>query len=335
MKAKFILLIIFFFIISASMIAFGPIQMSMTDLLKVFSGSSDNQMLSDIIFTIRVPKLLTAIFAGAALATAGLIMQSYFGNPLAGPFVLGINSGASLGVAFWMLGATYIATLPEFFIHFGTSLFAILGSFIILFILLFLSFRITGKIVLLVVGLMFGHMSNGLINILMVIGEADNIKSFMMWGLGSFSRVDNTILPWFTLCLGITLIVALMQIKKLNLLLLGDQYAKSLGVNIKKIKVILISLTAILSGLVTAFCGPISFVGVIVPHIARAIFKSSDHKIIMPSSMLIGAVVCIFGELISSSSFGANIPVNAVMGLVGAPVIFIFLWKKRKSEGMS
>ncbi len=337
MRNKFIFLIL---VVSLALLAIwtlinGPVSISLPDLSSGFFGTGDNSIASDIIWKIRFPKMITAILAGAALASSGLLMQTYFQNPLAGPFVLGINSGASLGVAIWILGASFLSGLSVHLMSFGSILFAIIGSITILLLLLFLSFRISGKVVLLVIGLMFGHMANGVINILINIGDAQKVKSFLVWGLGSFSKVDEFQLPWFGATIIIGLIVSISQIKKLNLLLLGERYAHSLGLNLLRTKVTLITITAILSGTVTAFCGPIAFVGIIVPHIARAIFKSNDHRIILPASLLIGGIIALFAEYVSSSGTFVAVPINAMMGLIGAPIIFVFLWKRRKGEVMS
>ncbi|MCK5884277.1 MAG: iron ABC transporter permease [Bacteriovoracaceae bacterium] len=332
-KTIFILLTAILLSLCSLILVSGPVSISFVDISSLLSGGEVPEMVQNIFWKIRFPKMITALLAGASLATAGLLMQTYFQNPLAGPFVLGINSGASLGVAFWILGSGLFGVLSGNLLSFGSILFAIGGSLVILLALLFLSFRIPGKVVLLVIGLMFGHMANGIINILINTGDAQKVKSFMVWGLGSFSKVDQMQLPWFAFTILLGLVIAVMQIKKLNILLLGENYAFSLGLNLIKTKIILISITAVLSGAVTAFCGPIAFVGIIVPHIARNVFKSNDHRIVLPSSMLIGGIITLVADYVSTSETFIAIPINAMMGLIGAPVIFVFLWNRRKGEG--
>lgn len=327
-----ILMLLFFTII----LLYGPITISLATIKKIIFCDQDvDTVANNIFWQLRFPKATTALLAGAALAVSGLIMQTFFQNPLAGPFVLGIHSGSALGVALWIMATSAISSLiPELFYHFGVTFAAIMGSLVILLLLLFLSIRVPGKIVLLVIGLMFGHLASGIINILIAVSEAQQIKSFLLWTLGSFQRVAGTELIIFIITISAGLFFSLLFIKELNLLLLGDRYAKSSGLSIKKIRFFLIMITAILSGTVTAFCGPIVFLGIVVPHIARGWTRTNDHKILLPTTMMLGGIMALFAEFLSSSWQSINLPLNAIMGLLGAPVLFVFLWQRRRIESL-
>jgi len=286
-----------------------------------------------VFWQIRFPKIVAAFLAGASLSVCGLLMQTFFRNPLADPFVLGVHSGSSLGVALWIMGTSYIPFLMnESIQNLGMVFFAILGGVITLFLLLLLSKQIPGRSVLLVMGLVFGHFSSGIINILISVSDANKIKNFLLWTLGSFQRVSDDRLLIFSIVIIIGLMVSFIFKKDLNVMVLGERYSKSLGLSINRTKYFLICITAILSGVVTAFCGPIVFIGIITPHLFRKIIQSSDHTILLPGVILLGGIIALFAELISSFHDGMIIPVNAVLGLLGVPVIIAFLWKNRKGE---
>ncbi|MCK5074095.1 MAG: iron ABC transporter permease [Bacteriovoracaceae bacterium] len=333
-KTIFTILIFSVLLLFIILLVVGPVTIpidSFWDIL--FDNNSVPKSWKAIFWEIRFPKTVTAFMAGAALAVSGLIMQTYFGNPLAGPFILGVHSGASLGVAFWIM-ATGVAglILPEIFHDMGLILFAVLGSSLVLFLLLFLSRKIPGKLVLLVMGLVFGHMAGGIINILVSISSADKIRTFLLWNLGSFQRVTGNQLVIFTLVILLGLIISIFLIKHLNLLLLGEHYARTSGMNVERLKIFFILLTALLSGTVTAFCGPIAFVGIITPHMLRRWILSNNHSFLLPGCMLLGGCMAMFAEFVSNFFGTVTIPINAVMGLIGAPVIFLFLWKRKIVE---
>lgn len=309
----------------------GDISLSFKQLFDVLTGQGD-ELMQTIVWQIRFPKMITALLAGGGLAIAGLLMQTFFQNALAGPFVLGINSGASLGISLWLMGSSLLGDWIRPFIPFGSLLFSIAGSFLILFILLLLSFKIQGKVILLVMGLLFGHLANGLINIFISVGQLQQIKTFLLWGLGSFARVDVSQLPYFSLFMIAAILLAFTQVKKLNLMLLGERYALSLGLNLKRSRLHFIALTGILSGLVCAYCGPIAFLGVMGPHLARAVIRTSDHRYLLPASFFMGAIVAVGADALCVAFSGEVIPLNAMMGILGAPVIIFFLWNKRHGE---
>lgn len=335
MKNGYIFLfLIFALLIFASILLFyGPVSISITEVFNaLLFDRGEGSSIHNIIWKLRTPKIVTAILAGSSLAVCGLIMQTFFQNPLAGPFVLGTNSGSVLGVALWFMASELVfEIIPTSIQYFGTTFAAITGAFFILIFLLFISNYLSGKVILLVMGLMFGHFTNGIINILVVVSEAHKIKNFLLWSLGSFQRISGTELIIFSSITTLGLLLSIFFIKYLNILLIGDRYAYSSGLSLKKIKHFLILLTAVLSGTVTAFCGPIVFIGIIVPHLTRSLFNTSDHKIILPGVMLIGAILATVAECFASCSQGLNVPINAIFGLLGPPVIFIFLWNQKKT----
>ncbi|MBL6988472.1 MAG: iron ABC transporter permease [Bacteriovoracaceae bacterium] len=315
-----------------TLLSMGPIYIPFEVVTRFISGQEvASQTYFDILWQIRVPKILTGILAGSALSIAGLVMQTYFGNPLAGPFVLGISSGSALGVALWvMTSSIFLGALPEYFNDYGLVASGIFGGSIILLLLMLTASKVTSKVVLLVMGLLFGHFTSGIISVLVAKSGAQEIKTFLLWGLGSFERVSGNQLLVFLSVVVFAILCALLLIKPLNSLLLGEQYAKSMGLNISRFKYFAIVITAILAGSVTAFCGPIIFLGTVIPHLARWIFKTSDHKVLMPGVILLGSIFSLIAENIASGFFSLNIPLNAIMGLMGVPIIVVFMWSKQK-----
>jgi len=329
----FIFFGIIFICLSFGVLLKGPIKVSLQDLFSYFFNDLSAPLLKDVIHEIRIPKTVTAIFAGASLATSGLLMQTFFQNPLAGPFILGIQSGSSLGVALWVMGLKFLPfELHSMFHKFGITLSSISGGLLVLIILFLLSLKITGKLILLIIGLLFSYISSGIINILSLLSEASELKNFFLWSQGSFQRVTLSELPIFCSFSLFGLLICLTLIRPLNIMLLGDNYARSSGLSTEKMKFLLILLTALLAGLVTSFCGPVAFLGVLVPHMARKIFGTGDHRFILPAVMLIGASLALLSELISSFGDNITLPLNAILGLIGIPVLFIFLWQGRKNE---
>ncbi len=334
MYRYFVLFLILIIISFATILLLcGPVMIPFGEIVDIFVGNIYDSSNADIILLFRVPKIVTAFLATGALAVAGLLMQTFFRNPIAGPFVLGINSGASLGVALWI----FVFSLLSFNIHNTSFLnylfsFGILGSSIIgggavLLLLLIISLRVSSNVLLLVLGLLFSHMTTGVISVLINISDAQKIKSFMLWSLGSFSRVAGHQLIIFSTIIIVAVFMAFILSKHLNIMLLGDDYAKNLGLQIKKFKVLILTITAVVAGTVTSFCGPIAFVGVIIPHVANGVIKSSDHKKLIPGSFLLGGAVGLLAEIISSLILPSlGLPINAVMGLLGAPLICIFMW---------
>ena len=291
----------------------------------------------NIVWKSRLPQALTALVAGAGLAVSGLQMQTVFRNPLAGPSVLGISSGASLGVAFVILlsGSIGGVALSRLGIigEIALSVAAIAGALSIMALIAYVSQKIKGSVTLLIVGVMIGYVATAIIGVLKFFSVEEDIRAYVIWGLGSFARVSGNQMMLFVSLMTILLPLSFLLIKTLNLLLLGDGYARNLGLNIKRARLLVILSAGILTAIVTAYCGPISFLGLAVPHLARAMFQTSDHRILMPSSLLLGAVLALFCNLVARMpGFEGALPVNSVTALIGAPVVASVLFNKRKGE---
>jgi iron complex transport system permease protein len=273
-----------------------------------------------IIHAIRLPKALTAILSGASLSIAGLIMQTLFRNPLAGPYTLGVSSGASLGVAFLtMVSTSFIVLLP---------LAAVIGASLVLLLVLAVSRRVTSNVSLLIVGMMFGSIAGALVSLLQNFANPDALKLFIVWTLGSLSSVGWSDMQMLIPILLLGMLFVLLALKPLNGLLLGEDYARGLGINVERTRLYIVLATGLLAGGVTAFCGPIAFVGVAVPHIARGLFQSSNHRITIPPSALIGACLLLVCDVLCSL-FVYPLPISTVSALFGAPVIIWIILKNK------
>jgi iron complex transport system permease protein len=275
------------------------------------------------------------MLAGAALAVAGLLMQTLFRNPLADPSMLGISSGASLGVGLVILltGAISGAAISSFgwWSTVGVSLAAFIGAVAVLFIMLAFSARMKNMTTLIIIGLMIAYLAGSITDILKFFSLKEDIHAFVIWGMGSFSGVGTSKLLIFSISIIIGLFATFFLSKNLNILLLGEMYAENLGLNIKRNSVIIILLSGYLTAIVTAYCGPIAFVGLAMPHIARFLFKSSDHRLLIPATMLIGMDLTLFCNLIARMpGFDGNLPINAVTAFIGAPVVISVIMKSRK-----
>lgn len=314
----------------------GSVKIPPFDVLAILTGQeSENELWHKIIFMIRMPRALSAVLAGSALAVAGLQMQTLFHNPLAGPSVLGITAGASFGVALVMLsggGAASIYAIQQLEIG-GSWLIVIsaaLGAGIIMGLILLLSLRIKDNISLLIIGIMIGNISISVVSIWQYFSEPEQIQDYLMWTFGSLGGVTNNQLLIF---LGVTvvgLILAFASSKSLNTLLLGENYARSLGLNIKLTRFSLILTTSLLAGAVTGFCGPIAFIGIAVPHIARSVLGTSDHRILIPASLLIGSILMISCDIIAQLPGSQyTLPINAITALMGSPIVVWVIMKNR------
>lgn len=291
----------------------------------------------NIIWKSRVPQAITAMVAGAGLAVSGLQMQTVFRNPLAGPSVLGISSGASLGVAFVVLlsgsiGGVALSRLGVMG-EVALTLAAVIGALSIMALIVFVSQKVHGNVTLLIIGVMIGYIANAVIGVLKFFSVEEDIRAYVIWGLGSFARVSGNQVAVFTYIMAILLPLSFLLVKTLNLLLLGDAYARNLGLNIKRARLMVITCSGVLVAIVTAYCGPITFLGLAVPHLCRAIFHTSDHRIMMPATMLAGAALALLCNVIARMpGFEGALPVNSVTALVGAPVVISVLFKKRKNK---
>lgn len=313
----------------------GSVTIPFGDIIKVLLKENTDNTLNVIIFDYRLPQALTAMLAGAALAVAGLLMQTLFRNPLADPSMLGISSGASLGVGLVILltGAISGAAISSFgwWSTIGVSLAAFIGAVAVLFIMLAFSARMKNMTTLIIIGLMVAYLAGSITDILKFFSLKEDIHAFVIWGMGSFSGVGTSKLLIFSISIIIGLFATFFLSKNLNILLLGEMYAENLGLNIKRNSVIIILLSGYLTAIVTAYCGPIAFVGLAMPHIARYLFKSSDHRLLIPATMLIGMDLTLFCNLIARMpGFDGNLPINAVTAFIGAPVVISVIMKSRK-----
>lgn len=314
----------------------GSVDIPLTKVWGIlFGGDMSDEVSRNIIFKSRLPQTITALLAGAGLSISGLQMQTVFRNPLAGPSVLGISSGASLGVAFVVLlsgsiGGVALSRLGVIG-ELALTISAIVGAMSVMALIVFVSQRVRGNVTLLIIGVMIGYISNAVIGVLKFFSVEEDIKAYVIWGLGSFSRVSaNQLLPFVSVML-VLIPLSFLLIKILNLLLLGDRYAQSLGLNIKRARFFVITSAGMLIAIITAYCGPIIFLGLAVPHLSRTMFRTSDHKILMTASLLIGALMALICNLIARMpGFEGALPINSVTALIGAPIVISVLFKKNK-----
>ena len=313
----------------------GSVTVPIDEIFKVLLKENSDNTLNVIIFNYRLPQALTALLAGAALAVAGLLMQTLFRNPLADPSMLGISSGASLGVGIVILltGAISGTAVSSFgwWSTIGVSLAAFIGAVLVLFVMLAFSSRMKNMTTLIIIGLMIAYLAGSITDILKFFSLKEDIHAFVIWGMGSFSGVGTSKMPIFATSIIIGLFITFFISKNLNILLLGEMYAENLGLNIRKNSVIIILVSGYLTAIVTAYCGPIAFVGLAMPHIARFLFKSSDHRLLIPATMLIGMDMALICNLIARMpGFDGNLPINAVTAFIGAPVVISVILKSRK-----
>lgn len=324
-----VLLIPLLLVLMILSISLGSVTISFVDVLKILLGiETQNSAHYNILFSYRLPKTLTSVFAGAALGFAGLQMQTLFRNPLAGPFVLGISSGASLGVALLvLLGVGVNGVLA----YWGMAISSIIGSLAVLLMVVVVSIRLKDSMSLLLVGLMFGAFTSAIVSVMQYFSTADDIQNFLFWTFGATGNLSWTELQIFIPIIIIGIILGYWQAKPLNALLMGENYAQSMGLRIKNVRLFLVISTSILAGIVTAFCGPIAFLGLAVPHISRILFKTSNHFVLIPATLLLGACLLIICDIIAQVPFSDLIlPINAVTSLFGAPVV-IWLILRRKN----
>ena len=326
--------IVGFFILN---LLLGSVSIPVDNIIDILLGrDNDNLIWRNIILKSRLPQSLTAMMAGAGLAVSGLLMQTVFRNPLAGPSVLGISSGASLRVACVVLlsGSIGGVALSKLGVigEVTITLSAIIGSLLIMALIAFVAQKVRGNVTLLIMGVMIGYIANAIIGVLKFFSAEEDIRAYVIWGLGSFSRVSGGHTSVFILLMLVLLPLSFFLIKSLNLLLLGDSYAQNLGLNIKRARLLVIGCSGVLVAVVTAYCGPIVFLGLAVPHICRGLFHTSNHAVILPASLLGGASLALLCNLIARMpGFEGALPVNSVTALVGAPVVMWVLFKRRKT----
>lgn len=316
-------------------ICFGSTALSPAAVLDALIGRGGGTNEADIIFSIRLPRAITACLAGAALSVAGLQMQTLMRNPLADPFVLGVTSGSSLGVALVVLGSgTAIGAFLIGATDLGGSLAIIaaatLGGLLVMVPILLVATRLQNPTTVLILGLMTGYAVSAFVTVLVAGAAPDQLTRWTAWGLGSFSAVTWEQLQVLAPVIGLGILIAGLSIKQLNALLLGETYARSMGLNSKVMRLITMGTASMLAGSVTAFCGPIGFLGIAVPHIARSIFKSSDHQVLVPATIILGALIALLAQLLAllPSQLGV-LPLNAVTALIGAPVVIFVVLRAR------
>lgn len=312
----------------------GSVTIPFSDLFNVFFGEESSQTIKTIVLDYRLPQAVTAIFAGAALSVAGLLMQTLFRNPLADPSMLGISSGAGLGVAITILltgviGNSALSTMG-IWSNLGVSLAAFIGATLVLMLILGFSSRVRNMTTLIIIGLMVSYLAGSLTDIMKFFSMKEDIHAFVIWGMGSFSAVGISKLTFFSISIIIGLFASLFMTKNLNITLLGDLYAENLGLNVKRNSLFIVLVSGYLTAIVTAFCGPIAFLGLAIPHLTRFIFRTSDHKVLVPATMLIGMVISLLCNLVARMpGFEGNLPINAVTAFIGAPVVIWVILRKR------
>jgi iron complex transport system permease protein len=286
-----------------------------------------------ILWNFRIPKAITAVLVGIGLSISGLLMQTLFRNPLAGPYVLGLSSGASLGVAFIVLGTGFLpSSIATFFLsNYGLVIASSLGSFFVLLAVLLVSQQLKDTMAILIVGLMFGSFTSAIVSVLSYFTSAEKLQKFTFWSMGSISNLSWNEISLLTLFVGIGIGISFMVIKPLNALLLGEKYAQSIGINYKKTRFIIIIATSILAGSITAFAGPIAFIGLAVPHIAKLLFQTSNHFVLFWSTLLLGAIVMLCCDTIAQvPGNDITLPINAITSVMGAPVVIWLLVRKKR-----
>ena len=320
-------------VLFAMNLCFGSVSIPMKEIwAAIFGGESSTYRA--IVMDYRLPQAITALLAGIGLSVSGLLMQTLFRNPLADPSLLGISSGSSLGVALVVLLGTAtglsVSTLT-LWSTFGITVAAFVGAFAVLLLILALSSRLRSMVSLVLVGIMIAYIAGSITDILKFFSQKEGLHSFVIWGMGSFSNVSKAQLPFFAIAVLAGAIGSFLLFKTLNLLLLGERYAENLGVNIKRSSMLIILAAGFLTALITAFCGPIAFLGLAVPHIARFLFKSSDHKLLIPATAFIGMDLALFCNLIARlPSFEGNLPINSVTALIGAPIVLWVIFHRQK-----
>ena len=320
-------LILLFAVVFVLDILLGSIDIPLSEFRAVLAG--EQSVYADIIRDLRLPKAITAVLAGCALSVAGLLLQTFFRNPLAGPDVLGISAGAGLGVALLLMSST---VLPAFIIlsGWGQVISAVLGAVAVMMIVIAVSLRLRSAVSLLIVGIMIGSICGSLIGVLQNLNNPDTVKIYIVWTFGSLGAVTWSYLQIMFPLILLGLLSALVLSKPLNALLLGEQNAQSLGVSINFIRTSIVAVAALLTGVTTAFTGPIAFIGIAVPHLARGLFRTSDHRALLPATMLCGATLMLICDIITQLPSGGNtLPINSVSALFGAPVVIWVILRRR------
>lgn len=311
----------------------GSVQIPVKEIFNSVFTEASKESWQYIILNFRLPKSFTAILVGSGLSISGLLMQTLFRNPLAGPFVLGISSGAGLGVAILILGISLFGgSLAGFaFSNLGLALAASIGAFLVLSAVMVVARKLKNTMSILIIGLMFGSLTAAVISVLSYFSSADQLQRFIFWGFGNLGNLSWSELLLFFIVFLLALVMVITIIKPLNSLLLGENYAQSLGMNLKKTRNITLIATGLLTGVITAFSGPIAFVGLAVPHLTKLVFKTSNHKILIPAVAIIGAIGMLLADTIAQlPNTEYTLPINAITSIFGAPIVIWLLMRKQK-----
>lgn len=326
-RLLFILLSLMCIALLIADLALGSTDIAIADVWATLTGGEVDEVARTIILKIRLTKAVVAVAAGAALSASGLAMQTLFRNPLAGPYVLGVSSGASLGVALFLLGAPLLGVAGGSMMQsVGLAGAAWIGSALILAMVLAVSRRIKDIMVILILGMMFSSAVDSVVQILQYLSNETALKAFVVWTMGSLGDVTGEQLVVLLPVVVVGLVLSVAAIKPLNLLLLGENYARTMGLNVRRSRMMILSATVLLAGTITAFCGPIGFIGLAVPHVARMVFSSADHRTLMPASMLLGAVVMLVCDLVSKQ---LGFPINTITALLGIPIVVLVVVRKK------
>ena len=331
----FVLLAVLSLAVAFGDLMLGTTSIPLSEVWTVLAGSSENANYIKIITELRLPKIIVALLSGMALSASGLQMQTMFRNPLAGPYVLGINSGASLGVALFTLALPMLGGLSgTMFMRLGITGVAWIGSAVVLMLVMALSRKIKSVSTILIIGMMLGSAISAIVGVLQYMGSEESLKTFVVWTMGSLSTVTMADISIFAPIIVVGLVLGIVAIKPLNMLLLGEGYARTMGLNVRRSRTIIFLSTTLLAGTVTAFCGPIGFIGLAMPHLARMTFRTADHRVLMPATILWGALsmllCCLLIDLVAHHSM--ILPVNTITALLGVPIIIFVVMRNRNRQ---
>ncbi|MEJ4087158.1 iron ABC transporter permease [Galbibacter orientalis] len=325
------ILLVVFFLINISL---GSVKIPIKEIVNILTGNQiEKQSWEYIILNYRLPKAFTAILVGSGLSISGLLMQTLFRNPLAGPFVLGISSGASLGVAILIMGSSLFAGIFSGFLlnSISIAIAATIGSFLVLLAIFIVASSIKDSMALLIIGLMFGSITTAVVSVLSYFTSKDQLQQYIFWSFGSLGNLSWNQLALLAILFVIGIIITILVLKPLNALLLGENYAQSMGIQLKKSRYLIIIATSFLAGSITAFAGPIAFIGLAVPHLTRQLFNTQNHHVLVPATILFGAILMLLCDTIAQLPTSEySLPINAITSIIGAPVVIWLLVRKRK-----
>lgn len=317
-------------------ISLGQVSIPLKEVISsVFGSQASKETWEYIIINFRLPKAITAILVGIGLSISGLLMQTLFRNPLAGPYVLGLSSGSSLGVAFVILGAGFLpAVFSQVLLSsYGIILASCIGSSLVLILILIVSQHLRDTMSILIIGLMFSSFTSAIVSVFAYFSSAEQLQKYTFWSMGSIGNLSWHAISILTICTVLGLLFSLLSLKSLDALLLGENYAKSMGLNIAKARYIIIFATSILAGSITAFAGPIAFIGLAVPHLGKLLFQTSNHKILFLGTLLLGSIIMLLCDTISQMpGFDFTLPINAVTSIIGAPIVIWLIVKKKSVQ---